>query len=646
MALDVAYFEQLQHLLRLERAAAQAREAEERRALTQEEREARGLSASGLEAVEESVGLGGRFVVALERPGRAPLPARLFPGDVVAARPRASEETLAERAVVVRASRTRVELAFDAPPAPFVRSGRVVVDVLPDDVTFGRASAAVQEVASLEKGNGRRLRDLLLGIRAPEFETPKPLVRAGAFLNAEQAEAAALALAARDVFCVQGPPGTGKSTILAAVAAEWVSAGGGQLLCTAASNTAVDHLVSLCLAQGLRAVRIGHPARVGEGVQHVVLDVLVEAHPDRQLARELYDEAFALLGQARKQRTRGRSAERFANARTAQAEARALRAEARALERKAVDAVLGRAQVLCATLTALGGTPLSRMHFGLALVDEATQAIEPLSLLAFLRADRVLLAGDHRQLPPTVLSEAAAKGGLSRSLFERLVETHGEGVHRMLKEQYRMNEPLMALVSRDFYGGELRAHPSVASRTLADVLSAGAGVDAPPFLFLDTAGKGFEETQEARSESYGNAGEADLVAARARALLLAGLSPEGLAVITPYRGQVARLQAALEGTGVEVDTVDAFQGREADAVLLSCVRSNPDGRLGFLTDLRRMTVALSRARRHLFLVGDSATLGRHPFYAALIARAEATGGYRSAWEWPEESVPSGQTTKI
>ncbi len=635
MALPLAYFEQLLRLLHLERDAGRAREALERSQLTQEEREARGLSASGLLAVEESVGLGGRFLVALERPGRAPLQARPSPGDVVVARPRAAQGAAPERAVVVRASRTRVEVAFERPPPPFVRTGRVVLDVVPDDVTFGRAAAAVAEVAALEQGSGRRLRDLLLGVRPPEFDAQKPLAHANASLNPEQAEAAGVALAARDVFCVQGPPGTGKSTVLAAVAAQWVRARGGPLLCTAASNAAVDHLLALCLSQGLRAVRIGHPARVAEGVQHAVLDVLVEAHPDRQLAKALYDEAFALQGHARKQRTRGRSRERFANARTAQAEARGLLAEARALEKKAVDAVLGRAEVLCATLTALGASPVSRMHFQLALVDEATQATEPLTLLAFLRADRVVLAGDHRQLAPTVLSSEAAKGGLGRSLFERLVDTQAEDSHRMLREQYRMNEALMSLISEDFYGGLLRAHPSVANRTLKDVLRPGADVDAPPFLFLDTAGKGFEEAQAARSESYDNPGEAALVVARVRTLLRAGLSPDALAVITPYRGQAAVLQASLAETGVEVDTVDAFQGREADAVLVSCVRSNPEGQVGFLSDLRRMNVALSRARRHLFLVGDSATLGRHPFYAELVERAEADGGYRSAWEWTE-----------
>ena len=186
MALDPAHFDRLLRLLHLERTATQARKAEERAGLTQAEREARGLSASDLEAVEESVGLGGRFVVALERPGGEPLPARLSSGDVVEAHPRRAEGVTAERAVVVRGTRTRVELAFDRPPPPFVRNGRVVLDVVPDDVTFARAAGAVTELAGMDRGRGRRLRDLLLGTRTPEFDVPRPPPAAD--LNPEQGE--------------------------------------------------------------------------------------------------------------------------------------------------------------------------------------------------------------------------------------------------------------------------------------------------------------------------------------------------------------------------------------------------------------------------------------------------------------------------
>ena len=626
------HFERLRRLLALERRAEEQRLEGERARLTQGEREARGLSAGDLEVVDEDVGLGGRFLLTLARAGGLPWRNPFGPGDVVQARPRRAELAPPERALVVRGGRDRVTLAFDRPPPDFAWSRRLALDLVADDVTFGRADAAVVEVAAGDRGAAGRLRGALLGSEAPRFETDRP-PEGIETLNPEQRTAVERALAARDFMLVHGPPGTGKSTVLAAVARNAV-ARHGRILCTAASNAAVDHLLELCLAEGLRAVRVGHPARVSPRLVAHTLDLLVERHPDRRLARDLFDDGFELLGHARRQRHRGRSRERFANARSAQSEARALFEEARALERKAVRDVLEGADVLCATLTALGGAPLSALRFPLALVDEATQATEPLTLLVFLRAERVVLAGDHRQLPPTVISEEAAAGGLAISLFERLLGLHGEAVRQMLREQYRMNLDLMDLPSRAFYGGELRAHPSVAARTLGTVLP-GAALDAPPLLFVDSAGKGWEEVAPEGSESLENPGEAEVVVARARALLAAGLPPAEVAVITPYRAQAARLGPVLEPLGIEVDTVDAFQGREAEAVLISCVRSNSEGELGFLTDLRRMNVALTRAKVHAFVVGDSATLGGHPFYARLVERAQALGGYRSAWEWEE-----------
>jgi predicted DNA helicase len=450
-------------------------------------------------------------------------------------------------------------------------------------------------------------------------------------LNPEQLDAVGLALSARDFALVHGPPGTGKSTVLAELGVQFARQGK-RLLCTAASNAAVDHLLVLCLDAGLNAVRVGHPARVLPHLQQHTLDLLVEDHADRKLARELFEDAFDLLGYARKQRSRGRSRERFSNAREAQAEAYKLMDEARVLERKALNAILGSAQVVCATLSMLDGSVLSRERFDVALFDEATQAIEPLSLSAFTKADTVILAGDPFQLSPTVISIDAQKRGLGRSLFERLLGDHGDTVKRMLKEQHRMHETIMRFPSDATYGGQLRAHPDAAQRDLALLLS--APLDAPPVLFIDTAGKGFDESKAPQTESLRNEGEADLIVAWVNALTAAGLRAEDLAVITPYRAHAQLLRERLAGfAGLEVDTVDAFQGREKEAVLLSLVRSNTEQQLGFLEDLRRLNVALTRPRRHLFVVGDSATLSGHPLYARWVEFVTNAGGYRSAWEW-------------
>ncbi|MHB8877571.1 MAG: AAA domain-containing protein [Myxococcaceae bacterium] len=633
MPRDLSHFEGLARLLDLERGAERARLEEERAALPLGELEARGLVLLDVEAFEDRVGLGGRALVTFRREDQAPLRTRLSPGDLVTVSPRKAEVDTPPSGVVAASSRVSVQVAFERPPPPWVNEGRLRLDRVANDVTWERARRALTRVAAMDQGQARDRREVLLGNLSPRFEKPAPFEPTRP-LNAEQVEAVALALSARDLALVHGPPGTGKSTVLSELAVQ-LSKRGKRILCTAASNAAVDHLLELCLEAGLTAIRVGHPARVLPHLQEHTLDLTVEAHPDRIIAREMFEEAFDLLGYARRQRVRGRSPERFSNAREAHAEARKLMRDARALERKAVAAVLDRAQVVCATCTALEGHVLESRSYDVALLDEATQATEPLALMAFLKAPTVILAGDPQQLAPTVLSLEAQKLGLGVSLFERLLGAHGEGVKRLLREQYRMSERLMAFPSRETYRGELRAHPSVATRTLDEVLSPGACADVPPLLFLDTAGKGFEESAAPGTESLRNEGEAELVAARARELVAAGLDPRELGVITPYRAQASLLRERLEDLpDVEVDTVDAFQGREKDAVLVSLVRSNPGQEVGFLADLRRMNVAITRAKRHLFVVGDSATISFVAYYQRFVEEAQAQGGYRSAWEWP------------
>ncbi|MEL6546344.1 MAG: AAA domain-containing protein, partial [Myxococcota bacterium] len=518
-------------------------------------------------------------------------------------------------------------LAFERPPPEHVSHGRSFIELAPNSVTYRRAIANLDAVARMESGTDRRRRDIWFGEAAPRMETGAN-GSASERLNPEQGSAWAGALAAQDIYAIHGPPGTGKSTVLAEIMASEAKRET-TLLATASSNAAVDHLLELALRQGLRAVRVGHPARVSEALQQHTLDYLIETHHERAVVDELRDEAYELMGYARRQRNQGRSKDRFGRARDAKREARELLSRAEELEALVARALLDEAQVICATLSMLSGHVLRDRRFDLALVDEATQATEPLVLGAFVSARRLVLAGDPKQLPPTVLSQKAARAGLGQSALERVMSIHNTDVCTMLREQYRMNNAIMAFPSAQSYDGQLRAHSSVAERQLPDELG------APPLLFVDTAGKGFSEERQPASSSLYNPGEGELVLGHVSRLLRDGLRGEQISVISPYSAQVQWLRAQCEEASVEIDTIDAFQGRENDAVLLSFVRSNDAGEVGFLSDERRLNVALTRARKHLAMFGDSATLSSDPVYAALIEHTQSTDAYRSAWAWPE-----------
>jgi superfamily I DNA and/or RNA helicase len=524
--------------------------------------------------------------------------------------------------VVARASRTRVAVVFDEPPPDWATDGRVVVGLEPSPVTWERLAAGVRRMRDTREG--KRWHAVLAG-EPPRFGSPRATLgaAAGGSLNEEQRRAAARSDHALDLALVHGPPGTGKTTVLVEVIRR-AAARGEKVLAAAPSNLAVDNLVERLAAAGVDGVRVGHPARLLPSVLDHALETRVARHEAARIARDLLDRAFALRREARKRKAR-RGPGRFSEAREAEREARALFAEARALEDRAEAEVLARAPVVCATLTSLDGPALAGRAFDLAVVDEATQAVEPGAYLALLRAGRAVLAGDHLQLPPTILSAEARAGGLGVSLFERLVGLHGDVAQVTLLEQHRMNERIMRYPSDALYGGLLRAHPAVA----------GHAIDGAPLEVIDTSGRGFEEATPEGSDSKSNEGEAELVAAEVERILALGLAPADVAVISPYGAQVQRLRGLLAGRleeGLEVDTVDGFQGREKEAVVVSLVRANEAGDVGFLADVRRMNVALTRARRKLVVVGDGATVARHPFYAAFLEHAQAAGAWRSAWE--------------
>ncbi|MGL6096380.1 MAG: AAA domain-containing protein, partial [Fimbriiglobus sp.] len=472
-------------------------------------------------------------------------------------------------------------------------------------------------------------------VDAPKIETPgadAPGSPSPGALNATQLAAVEFALAAPDVAVIHGPPGTGKTTTVVELIRRAVALGQKVLAC-APSNAAVDNLLEKLLAAGLDPVRLGHPARVAPALRDRALDLLVQSHPDARAAKKYAKDARGLFRKADKwSKTKPLPGEKAA----LRAEAKALLADARKLEQLAVDRVLVEATVVCATLTGVDSNTLGKIRFDLAVLDEACQATEPASWLPLIRADRVVFAGDPCQLPPTVISNAAVDQGLAVSLMERVMADLGPGVSRLLAVQYRMHADIMGFPNAEFYGGELVAHESVVGHRLCDL----PGVRSEPLTetvarFVDTAGAGFDEELEEDSESRRNPQEAGLAAKYVRRFLAAGVLPGAVAVITPYSAQVRVLRELLRDTGVEVDSVDGFQGREKEAVVISLVRSNVEGEIGFLGDVRRTNVAVTRARRGLVVIGDSATLANDPFYARMVAAFEALGGYATVWEEAE-----------
>ena len=625
-----AHFSQLAKLLDLEAEAERQRVRElAKRGDASED----GTTLTALVLTEEDTGLGGRLVLTFVRINRhEPLPPnRLGPGSPVLLTQCGAKRPASHRGVIAERGDRSVAVAFDQTDLDLPDDATWRIDLAADEASRQRQLAALGRAGAAENDRLAELRAVLLGEREPAFEAAREAPVVASHLNGPQSDAVRFALAAKDVAVIHGPPGTGKTTTVVELIRQAVIRGERVLAC-APSNAAVDNLLEKLLAVGLEPVRLGHPARVTARLRDRVLDELVQAHPDARQAKKLAKQARELF----------RKADKWTKAKpvpgekqSLRSEAKQLLADARRLEQLAVERVLNDASVIGATLTGVTSDILGQRQFDLAVIDEACQSTEPASWIPLLRSNRVVLAGDPCQLPPTILSAEAADRGLAVSLMERVMAFGGSNVSRLLTVQYRMHEAIMAFSSAEFYGGELVADEAVIGHTLADLPGvADETATRSPVQFLDTAGAGFDEELDEETGSRRNPQEAAVAVRAVHRLLDAHVPAAGIAVITPYSAQARFLRERLRGTGVEVDSVDGFQGREKEAVVFSLVRSNPEGEIGFLSDVRRTNVALTRARRKLLIIGDSATLANHPFYKRLLEYIERIGAYSSVWEDP------------
>ena len=482
-----------------------------------------------------------------------------------------------------------------------------------DETSYRTMFEALADVARARGNRLAELRDLLLGTQKPGFRQLYP-VRLP-WLNPTQEAAVNRVLCARDVAIVHGPPGTGKTTTLVEAIYETLHREPQVLVC-AQSNTAVDWISERLVDCGLSVLRIGNPTRVDDKMLSFTYERRFESHPAYPELWAIRRELRALQGRARRPDYAGREALRNRLSR--------LRDRATALEVQINADLFDSAHVIASTLVGANHRLLHGRRFGTLFIDEAAQALEAACWIAIRRADRVVLAGDHQQLPPTIKCPEAARSGLERTLMQRLAQTKPEAVS-LLRVQYRMNEAIMQFSSRRFYNGMLQADPSVRHRGILDLDT--------PIDWIDTTGLDFKEQFVGDTFGRINRDEADLLIRHLEAYV-ARIGTDRIrderidfGIISPYRAQVQYLRGRIRQSAVlrpvrdllTANTVDGFQGQERDVIFISLVRANDQGQIGFLGDLRRMNVAITRARMKLVILGEAATLARHPFYADLLA---------------------------
>ncbi len=671
--------QQQQHFQRLLQLLRQEKEADHRsfldlvRQKPLSDRVQQGYTWYPLQAMNTGFALGEKAFVVVERTVHQHTPHQLRAGQTVSLFTQAAHVEQPEKQGIIHyVERNRMKIILNSRDVPdWLNAGHLGVDMLFDDRSYQEMERALQRVMAAKGDRLAALRAILTP--PPEtfghFHRPSLSVisRAttpdtgeeelvvlqegqGAGLNSSQRAAVQAILHNRDVAIIHGPPGTGKTTTVVAAIKELVKTEN-TVLITAPSNTAADLLTERLSAQGLHVVRIGNISRVDESVLQHTVDALLAAHPEAKNIKKVKLEAAEYRRQARRFKRSFHASDQQERNHFKQ-QARELDAWARMLEDRLVDEILSAAQAIVCTLVGAAHPLLEKRRFGTCVIDEAAQALEPACWIPIAKCNRVVLAGDPFQLPPTVKNADAARQGLSITLIERALKILPDQVC-LLTVQYRMHRIIMGFSNDYFYGGALVADASVAERLLPTVNA------TPPEVgvaFIDTAGCDFDERlQETpgalhRSLSRFNPEEALLIREHLLQLLQSvgypGETPGNLpdmGILSPYREQVLHLEELLRedpllaplllSRQITISTIDGFQGQERDVIYISLVRSNAKHEIGFLQDYRRMNVAMTRARMVLVVVGDSATIGHNKFYQQFLDYCAAHGAYRTAWEF-------------
>ncbi|MDW3209668.1 MAG: AAA domain-containing protein [Reichenbachiella sp.] len=534
----------------------------------------------------------------------------------------------------VTKSHMHITMNVDELPA-WLHHGQLGVQLLFDENAYREMERTLTALLNTKEDRIIAFKKILLGDQAAQFTNHETIRDLG--LNDSQNAALHQIHNAQDIAIIHGPPGTGKTTTVVQAILERLKSEDQVLVC-APSNAAVDLLAEKLGEQKVEVLRIGHPARVTEEILSKTLDAKIANHKDfkdLKALRKQSDEYFAMAGKFKRNFGHAEKKQRKA----LRDEARALKAQAEHLNYYIVNDIISQSQVIACTLVGANNQMLKGMTFETVFIDEAAQALEPASWIPILKSNRVIFAGDHCQLPPTIKSFEAAKAGLEVTLFEKAIQRNQADT--MLQEQYRMHEDIMNFSSRLFYKDQLMANEMVKNWK---VFSEDQTVE-----FIDTAGCGYFEEVDPETRSSFNKEEADLLFKHLTNYLMSLDAMEkadeltSVGIISPYKAQVVNMQEQLAAMELEesmanklaVNTIDSFQGQERDVIYISLVRSNENGEIGFLSDTRRMNVALTRARKKLVVIGDSATIGQHPFYEKFLDYINEIDAYRSAFEWME-----------
>lgn len=632
------YFKRLQELLKIEQEEDKQLYQRQAATLSVSERRAYGLSWYPIAIRDTEMTRGDYIAVEVERTTHQDIVHQLRFGAAAALFSNHDPKQDRVEGVVTYQGGNKLKITLRTDELPdWARDGKLGIDLLFDDNSYDEMQYALKlAIARSEKKDEGRLIQVLTGQSAPTFEQDHFSYPIGS-LNPSQQAAVHKILSANDLAIVHGPPGTGKTTTLVQAIKALIKQEPQQILVVAPSNAAVDLLSEKLADEGLNVLRVGNPARVSDKLSALTLDSKVAEHPGTKEIKKLKKQASSYKDMAHKYKRNFGKAEREQR-KALFDEAHKIMKEVENTEQYITNDLLSKAQVVAATLVGANHYTVRHLKYRTVVIDEAGQALEPACWIPILKGQKLVLAGDHCQLPPTIKSTEAAQKGLANTLLEKCVQLHPEAVV-LLEEQYRMHATIMGYSSQVFYNNQLKAHGSVAGHLLFEA--------DKPLAFIDTAGCGFDEKQDGTSTT--NPEEAAFLFRHLTQLvtdLAARYEPgnfPSIAVISPYKQQVELLKeqllhnSFLKGYNgkITVNTIDSFQGQERDIVYIGMTRSNSDNKIGFLSDTRRMNVAMTRARKKLVVIGDSATLSQLPFYADFISYAERNDAWQSAWEFVE-----------